>query len=375
MLLQTIAAAIVAVAPIQVEPYQDTPDWAPTLYEHLTNSVAEYATVVERDQLDKVLNEQKLGMSGLIDESTAVEAGRLLGANYMVISKLTDKESIPIGRSSHKVYLGISSRLVSIETGETVRGLSVSGEYYGKRRSDALSKAAKDLSYQLAIGLFQEYPAIIKRDRHTVYINRGGLPKGAVMTSWEDMGEYYKKTGEVEIIDSHATWSEGRVAEGNVRKGNLLNPNVLPVKMYLSYSQYESNILNVVHKLSLSGYLFGRTAKGLIIGIEYGKSDDKGAVLVSFGISKAYNIMPGRFQLVVTATSIAGGVIIDTTDALTMGGSLEGGIKIKLFQDLWANVSVGASKYVPAHNWRDGVDREKIDLSQEFVRLGVEIAF
>ena len=375
MLLQTITAVIVAVAPIQVEPYQDAPDWAPTVYEHLTNSVADYATVVERDQLDKLLAEQKLGMSGLIDESTVVEAGRLLGANYMIISKITEKRDIPMGRSAHGVYLEVSSRLVNVETGETVRGLSVSGEYYGKRRSDALSKAAKDLSYQLAIGLFQEYPAIIKRDRNTVYINRGGLPKGAVMTSWEDMGEYYKKTGEVEIIDSHGTWSEGRIVEGNVKKGNLLNPNVLPVKMFLSYSQYNSDILSTTHKLSLSGYLFGRTAKGLIIGIEYGKSDDIGAVLVSFGISKSYNIIPGRFQLVVTATTLAGGVIQDDTDALTMGGSLESGMKIELFQDLWANASVGASKYVPAHNWRDGVDREKVDLSQEFLRFGVEVAF
>jgi len=58
-----------------------------------------------------------------------------------------------------------------------------------------------------------------------------------------------------------------------------------------------------------------------------------------------------------------------------MGGSLEGGAKIKLFQDLWANVSMGASKYVPASRWRDGIDRDKVDLSQKFVRLGAEIAF
>ena len=375
MLLQTITAVIVAVAPIQVEPYQDAPDWAPTVYEHLSNSVANYATVVERDQLDKVMSEQKLSLTGIIDQSTAAKVGMLLGAKYIIISNLTNKESIPIGRSSHKIYLEISSRLVNVETGETIRGLSVSGEYYGKRRSEALSKASKDLSYQLAIGLFHEYPAIIKRDRHTVYINRGGLPTGAVLTAWEDMGEYYKKTGEVEIIDSHSAWSEGRIVEGNVQKGNLLNPNVLPVKMFLSYSQYNSDVLSTIHKLSLSGYFLRMTGKGLIIGIEYGKSNDIGAVLVSFGLSKAFNILPGRFQLIVTATSIAGGVIIDTTDALTMGGSLEGGLKIKLFQDLWANASLGAFKYVPASRWRDGIVRDKIDLSQEFVRFGVEIAF
>lgn len=375
MLLQSITAVIVAVAPIQVEPYEDTQDWAPTLYEHLTNSVAQYATVVERDQLDKVIKEQNLGMTGLIDESTVARAGRLLGAKYMILSKLNEKESIPIGGSSHKVYLEISSRLVRIETGETIRGLTASGEYYGKRRSDALSKAAKDLSYQLAIGLFQEYPAIINRDRNTVYINRGGLPKGAILTAWEDMGDYYKKTGEVEIIETFATWSEGRIAEGKVRKGNLLNPNVLPVKMYLSYSQYESNIFNVMHKLSLSGYLFGRAAKGLIIGAEYGKTNGMEAIIVSFGISKSYNILPGRFKLIVVATSLGGNIHRNESDAVTAGVSLEGGAKLKLFQDLWVNASVGVSKYIPADRWKGDIKYDSVDLSQEFVRLGVEIAF
>ena len=375
MLLQTITAAIVAVAPIQVEPYQDTQDWAPTLYEHLTNSVAQYATVVERDQLDKVIKEQNLGMTGLIDESTVARAGMLLGAKYMIISKVTEKNSSSFGSSAHTIYLELSSRLVKIETGETVRGVTASGEYYGKRRSDALSKAAKDLSYQLAIGLFQEYPVIIKRDRNTVYINRGGLPKGAVMTAWEDMGEYYKKTGEVEIIESFATWSEGRIAEGKVRKGNLLNPNVLPVKMYLSYSQRESDVFGVMHKLSLSGYLFGRGAKGLIIGGDYGKTNEMEAVIVSFGIAKSYNILPGRFQLLVVATSLGGNISRNGSDAVTAGGSLEGGAKLKLFQDLWVNGSVGVSKYIPASRWKGEISYDAVDLSQQFVRLGVEIAF
>ena len=195
------------------------------------------------------------------------------------------------------------------------------------------------------------------------------------MTSWEDMGEYYKKTGEVEIIDSYGTWSEGRIVEGKVRRGNFLNPNVLPVKMYLSYSQYESNTFNVMHKLSLSGYLFGRAAKGLVIGGEYGKTDEMEAIIVSIGIGKSYNILPGRFQLVVVATSLAGNVRRNVSDAVTAGVSLEGGVKLKIFQDLWINGSVGASKYIPANRWKRGISYDAVDLSQEFARIGMEIAF
>ena len=144
--------------------------------------------------------------------------------------------------------------------------------------------------------------------------------------------------------------------------------------MYLSYSQRESDVFGVMHKLSLAGYLFGRTAKGLIIGVEYGKTSEMEAFMVSFGIAKMYNILPGRFQLVVVATSLAGDIQRRDSDAVTAGGSLEGGMKLKLFQDLWVNGSVGASKYIPASRWKGEISYDAVDLSQQFVRLGVEIA-
>lgn len=40
--------------------------------------------VVERMQLEKILEEQKLGLSGLIDSKSAVEVGKLLGAKYLL---------------------------------------------------------------------------------------------------------------------------------------------------------------------------------------------------------------------------------------------------------------------------------------------------
>jgi len=40
--------------------------------------------IVEREELEKVIKEQELGLSGLIDPATAPEIGRLLGANLLV---------------------------------------------------------------------------------------------------------------------------------------------------------------------------------------------------------------------------------------------------------------------------------------------------
>jgi len=43
-----------------------------------------YYTVIERSQLEKVLNEQSLALSGLVDESRAAEVGHMIGAQAMI---------------------------------------------------------------------------------------------------------------------------------------------------------------------------------------------------------------------------------------------------------------------------------------------------
>jgi TolB-like protein len=45
--------------------------------------------VVERQQLNDLLTEQKLALSGRVDESTAVEVGKLLGAQYVFLGSVT----------------------------------------------------------------------------------------------------------------------------------------------------------------------------------------------------------------------------------------------------------------------------------------------
>ena len=46
--------------------------------------------VVERAQLEQVLREQRLSMSGHIDDRTAVEMGRLLGLNFVVMGRVIE---------------------------------------------------------------------------------------------------------------------------------------------------------------------------------------------------------------------------------------------------------------------------------------------
>jgi len=71
--------------------------------------------VVERDQLERVLKEQKLGYSGLVNSSSAKKIGQLLGADGMMLGTVND-----MGNS-----ITINARLVDLETGKTVRAAEV----------------------------------------------------------------------------------------------------------------------------------------------------------------------------------------------------------------------------------------------------------
>jgi len=63
--------------------------------------------IVERKLLSGVLEQQKLNMSGLVDEGTARKVGKLLGVDYIVTGTL-----INIGD-----VLNINARMISIESG------------------------------------------------------------------------------------------------------------------------------------------------------------------------------------------------------------------------------------------------------------------
>ena len=63
--------------------------------------------VIERQLLEKVLSEQKLSLTGLIDPGSAMEIGKLLGVDAIVSGTITD-----LG-----ISLKVNARIISTETG------------------------------------------------------------------------------------------------------------------------------------------------------------------------------------------------------------------------------------------------------------------
>ncbi len=75
--------------------------------------------LIERMQLIKVLEEQKLQLSGLVDEKSAVKAGKLFGVQYVVIGSIQKAGSA----------LKADTRLISVATGKIEAANDVAGNY------------------------------------------------------------------------------------------------------------------------------------------------------------------------------------------------------------------------------------------------------
>ncbi len=75
-----------------------------------TRLIQKGVRVIERNQLEKVLKEQKLSYSGLLDIGSAKKVGALLGAGAIVLGSVGDMGNV----------ISIDARLVDLETGDTM---------------------------------------------------------------------------------------------------------------------------------------------------------------------------------------------------------------------------------------------------------------
>lgn len=87
--------------------------------------------ILEREQLQKILSEQKFGMSGLVDPSTAVQIGKMLGIKKIIIGKITQmgitqSEAIFIKLATAKVSIDV--RIIDVETGIVENAETATGE-------------------------------------------------------------------------------------------------------------------------------------------------------------------------------------------------------------------------------------------------------
>jgi curli biogenesis system outer membrane secretion channel CsgG len=165
--------------------------------------------LVERDKMNTLLGEQKLGMSGAIDSTTAARVGRILGLNAIVTGAISEFGSTTEGseyllaQSKRQVVKAtVDIRVVDAETGQILYADSGSG--LGVKKSGGV----------LGLGTRQGY------------LNAGNdsnLPVGKTLSLYKigreikdpttglSIGNTEEKTGEIKVVRYFG--DDGSVAE------------------------------------------------------------------------------------------------------------------------------------------------------------------
>ncbi len=99
--------------------------------------------IVEREYIKKIIEELKLQMTGLVDQETALEVGRIIGANYFIFGTV----------SIFNENIVLNARVVSIETAEIISTSRISGKLDDvfKLQEDLAKKISTDLSFNSVI--------------------------------------------------------------------------------------------------------------------------------------------------------------------------------------------------------------------------------
>lgn len=111
---QTKTVAVIDFVPSS-EYDSDMEGIAKTANDTITTFIVNYGkneiNVVERMQIDKVLKEQGFQQSGFVDIDTAVELGKLVGANYVIVGSVN---------STGGFNVRINAKIVDVETAKII---------------------------------------------------------------------------------------------------------------------------------------------------------------------------------------------------------------------------------------------------------------
>jgi curli biogenesis system outer membrane secretion channel CsgG len=125
-------------------------------------------SVLERKELDAVLNEQDLSASDRVSEKTKVKLKQLKGAQYLIAGTVSAYEEnvkgggagvrlgpVSLGGSKEKAYIAVDVKVVDTETGEIVDARTIEANAKGS----ALSAGLSIRNFSLEGGGYNKTPA------------------------------------------------------------------------------------------------------------------------------------------------------------------------------------------------------------------------
>jgi len=149
--------------------------------------------VVERGLLNKIMEEQKLGMTGIVDETTATQIGKVLGVKAIISGSVLKLQNI----------LEINARIIDVESASIRAAESVKST-----RVDNL----QDLVFQMSEIIIKNFPLqgyIVNKNDNLVTIDLGssaGVKNNMEFVAYKE-GKIIKhpKTGEVLDVETIET--------------------------------------------------------------------------------------------------------------------------------------------------------------------------
>ncbi|HEY6951848.1 MAG TPA: CsgG/HfaB family protein [Bacteroidota bacterium] len=180
--------------------------------------------VMERAALEKVLKEQKLQTSGVVDEKTAVNIGKIAGADAIVIGDVTI-----VGG-----FAKVSARVIDTETSETIVAKEEQGQGSG------IEDVEKTVG-RVAIDIYNELPIVegyvVNQDQDLFYIDIGsekGIRKGSKCVAFREgdkirhpvtgeiLGSRVTKLGELVVVQVQGKLAATKIveSEGEIKVGD-----------------------------------------------------------------------------------------------------------------------------------------------------------
>lgn len=118
--------------------------------------------VVERRLLTKIVNEQKLAMSGMLDAESASELGRMLGVKIIITGSVLKFQSM----------MEVNARIIDVESASIIAAESV-------KSSSAVG--LEDLTKEMADKIIKDFPLegyIVEREGNRAIIDLGKARRG-----------------------------------------------------------------------------------------------------------------------------------------------------------------------------------------------------
>jgi hypothetical protein len=242
----------------QAETLQQTLETLDTTLIDQANSSRKFEVVARKDALKSILNEQDFGASGNIDPATAAQAFKLAGAQYLVLTTLTDfvmgNEAVKfdgIGAAANReaVRISCSIQIYDTTTGKLIesarfRGQDANVSREGSATADgaSLTKITDRLAADILTRIVDViYPAKVAAKLGTqITINRGEGAGVAIGQTWtvfalgeeitdpdtgEKLGRNEAEIGKIKITRVTPKLSYGETIEDTgVSVGNIVRP-------------------------------------------------------------------------------------------------------------------------------------------------------